>query len=93
MKAHIQYKKVDGSDGVALMPSAVTSLDEAKRQLAAKLDLPPVEGIDGNEGVDARLQQGGVLPETVAFSRSKRGLPSPTRLSPHSCGRRDSPWS
>ncbi|HLT98968.1 MAG TPA: hypothetical protein VKZ70_04420 [Burkholderiaceae bacterium] len=68
MKAQIQYTKLDGSDGVALMPSAVTSLEEAKRELAAKLDLPTVEGIDG-EDVDARLRQGGVRPETVVFSQ------------------------
>lgn len=68
MKAQIQYKKTDGTDGVALMPSAITSMDEAKRELAAKLDLPEVHGPDGDD-LDARLRQGNIVPDSIFFSQ------------------------
>ena len=68
MKAQIQYKKTDGSDGVALMPSAITSMEEAKRELAAKLNLPEVAGPSGDD-VDARLRQGDIVPDSVFFSQ------------------------
>lgn len=68
MKAQIQYKKTDGTDGVALMPSAITSMEEAKRELAAKLNLPQMEGLD-LEDVDARLRQGDIVPESIVVNQ------------------------
>lgn len=69
MKAQIQYKKVDGTDGVALMHSAITSMEEAKRELAAKLDLPETPAGIGEDALDARLRQADILPESIFFSQ------------------------
>lgn len=69
MKAQIQYKKTDGSDGIALTSSAVTSLVQAKKDLAAKLDLPVINDRLGEEDIDARLRQGSIDPDSVIFSQ------------------------
>ena len=66
MRAQIQYKKTDGTDGVALMHSAVTSMEDAKRELAATLDLPEMETNSGDD-LDARLRQGNIVPESIVI--------------------------
>lgn len=66
MKAQLQYKKSDGTEGVALMPTAITSIEEAKRELAATLDLPQVQ-TEGGDDVDARLRQANIVPDSIVI--------------------------
>ena len=68
MKAQLQYKKTDGTDGVALMPTAITEIEEAKRELAAKLDLPEV-GDNTGDDLDARLRQADIVPESIVINQ------------------------
>lgn len=72
MKNQIQFKKTDGDKGVALTEAAVSSLEQAKRELAIKLDLPtsdanPQSGVQ--EDIDARLRRAGILPESITFDQ------------------------
>lgn len=70
MKTQIQFKKTDGSEGVALIDGPVSSVLQAKRELAAKLDLPPVDAADGeHEDVDAQLYRGYIEPDSIIFDQ------------------------
>lgn len=70
MKTQIQFKKTDGSEGVALIDGSVSSVLQAKRELAAKLDLPPVDAADGeHEDVDAQLFRGDIEPDSIIFDQ------------------------
>ncbi|MBU4609767.1 hypothetical protein IMZ29_04150 [Achromobacter sp. GG226] len=67
MKTQISYTKTDGGTGVALVDGAVDDPLEAKRELAAALNLPEDVNNTGNvTEVDARLRAGGVQPESVS---------------------------
>lgn len=66
MKTQISFKQLDGDDGVALVNGNITDPAEAKRELAAKLSLPPASAAQGqHEDIDARLKQGGIDPASV----------------------------
>ena len=69
MKAQIQYRKTDSSEGIALTASAVTSTVQAKQDLAAKLNLPIVESGNEEADIDARLRKGNIDPESISFSQ------------------------
>ncbi|WP_442592897.1 hypothetical protein ACSBPU_15530 [Parapusillimonas sp. JC17] len=70
MKTQIQFKKMDGSEGVALIDGPVSSVLQAKRELAAKLDLPRVDAADGeHEDVDAQLYRGDIEPDSIIFDQ------------------------
>lgn len=70
MKTQIQFKKTDGSDGVALVEGPVSGILQAKRELAAKLGLPEVDAPDGeHEDVDAQLYQGDIEPDSIIFDQ------------------------
>ena len=64
MKTQITYKKLDGSNGVALIPGDSTSVARAKLELGNRLDLPPAAS-DSEADLDARLRQGGIDPASV----------------------------
>lgn len=63
MKTEIKYKKLDGSNGVALVPGSVEAGLAAKRELADRMNLPLVPGQESD--ADARLRNGGVDPESL----------------------------
>ena len=68
MKTEISFKKTDGSAGVALMDGSISTALQAKRELAAKLDLPLVDApYDQGEDIDARLRHAHIVPESVRF--------------------------
>lgn len=70
MKTHIQFKKVDGSDGIALIEGSTTDALQAKKDLAAKLRLPHVDGRHGeHEDIDSRLRLGNIDPASITFSQ------------------------
>src|SRR5690606_34199219 len=70
MKTQIQFKQADGDDGIALVEGPVNRLEQAKRELANKLDLPATDTSHGNsEDIDARLRHGGINPESITFSQ------------------------
>jgi len=61
MKAQIQFKQTNGDNGVALIDAALTNLEQAKRELANKLNLPE------HEDLDTRLRNGGIDPASLTF--------------------------
>lgn len=66
MKTQISFKKTNGSDGVALLDGDASSILQAKRELANKLDLPAVDSIAGESAaLDTRLRQGGIDPDSL----------------------------
>ena len=70
MKNQIQFNKTDGDKGVALTEAALSTLDEAKRELANKLDLPATDPKnEAREDIDARLRRAGILPESITFDQ------------------------
>ena len=70
MKNQIQFQKIDGSRGVALTEGAVSSIEQAKFELANKLDPPDADAKgDNREGIDARLRRAGVLPDSITFDQ------------------------
>jgi hypothetical protein len=70
MKTQIRYKKTDGSDAIALIEGPVSDIIQAKRELAAKLDLPDTdEHLDDNANLDARLRHGAIEPSSVLFDQ------------------------
>ena len=70
MKTQIQFKQADGDDGIALLEGSITSLEQAKQELANKLNLPTFDTADGSgEDVDARLRTGGIDPSSITFSQ------------------------
>ncbi len=69
MKTEISFEKIDGGNGVALVVGTITSDLQAKRELAAKLDLPLVDTPSGEkEDIDARLRNGGIAPASIKFN-------------------------
>ncbi|MFD4839886.1 hypothetical protein ACFWP0_20450 [Achromobacter sp. NPDC058515] len=69
MKTQISFKKTDGSDGVALLDGDASSILQAKRELANKLDLPAVGPTSGErEDIDARLRHGGIDPDSLKIN-------------------------
>jgi hypothetical protein len=70
MKTQIQFKQEDGDNGIALIHGPVTSLAEAKQELANKLNLPDVaSSSSGQDGIDARLRSGGINPDSITFDQ------------------------
>lgn len=69
MKTQITYRKLDGSDGVALVNGGISETQQAKQELANWLELPDAGGsAAGREDVDGRLRRGGIAPESVKFN-------------------------
>jgi hypothetical protein len=70
MKTQIQFQQTDGDDGIALVEGSVTSLEQAKHELANKLDLPAIDAPhEGRQDIDARLRNGGIDPISVTFDQ------------------------
>lgn len=66
MKTQISFKKIDGSDGVALVDGDTSGVLQAKRALAHQLGLPREDDPPGqSEDIDARLRNGGIDPQSV----------------------------
>ncbi|WP_312996024.1 hypothetical protein [Achromobacter animicus] len=69
MKTQISYRKLDGSDGVALVNGGISDSQQAKQELANWLDLPATDAAGGNpDDVDGRLRRGGIEPGSVEFN-------------------------
>ena len=69
MKTQITYRKLDGSDGVALVNGGISDTRQARQELANWLDLPAVnDPAADREDVDGRLRQGGIEPGSVQFN-------------------------
>ncbi len=69
MKTQISYRKLDGSDGVALVNGAISETRQAQQELANWLDLPAADTAQGGaENIEARLRRGGILPQSVEFN-------------------------
>ena len=69
MKTHITYRKLDGSEGVALVDGGISDTLQAKRELANWLDLPEVnDPAADREDIDGRLRHGGIVPDSVEFN-------------------------
>lgn len=69
MKTRISFKKIDGSDEVIAVDGNISSTLQAKRELAAKLDLPLIDMQSGQgEDIDARLLHGRIAPKSVEFA-------------------------
>ncbi len=69
MKTQITYRKLDGSDGVALVNGGISETQQAKQELANWLELPEASGsAAGRDDVDGRLRNGGIAPESVKFN-------------------------
>ncbi|MFJ1302872.1 hypothetical protein CEK29_15470 [Bordetella genomosp. 5] len=65
MKTQIQFKKTDGSEGVALVSGDATDVVQAKSALADQLARPP-EAEGGQEAsADERLRKAGIDPASV----------------------------
>lgn len=71
MKAQIQYKTTDGSVGVALIASTITSTAQAQKDLANRLKLATDDQHDEHD-IDARLRQHDIDPDSVIFSQLRR---------------------
>ncbi len=70
MKTQIQFRQADGDQGIALIVGSTASLEQAKLELANKLDLPEVESHDGSaDDIDTRLRNGGIDPASVTFDQ------------------------
>lgn len=66
VKTQITYKKLSGGNGVALVDGEISSTLQAKRELAAKLELPAIDQNYGqHEDIDARLRNFGIDPDSV----------------------------
>lgn len=66
MKTQISFIKTDGGTGIALVDGAVDDPLEAKRALAAALNLPEdVDNTGDVSEVEARLRAGGVQPDSI----------------------------
>lgn len=69
MKTQISFKQTNSNDGVALIDGGITTITQAKIELAAKLDLPAVDALPGKgEDIDARLRHGGIEPTSIKFN-------------------------
>lgn len=70
MKTQIQFQQTDGDDGVALIEGPIASLDQAKNELANKLDLPRADDAPATQAdIDARLRKGGIDPGSIVFNQ------------------------
>ena len=70
MKTQIRYKKNDGGDAVALVEGPVSDIVQAKRELAAKLDLPDADQAANElDALDMRLQRDGIVPSSISFDQ------------------------
>jgi len=65
MKAQITFRKLDGSEGVALVNGDASDTVQAKRELASYLSLPAGESAGPSQDVDDRLQLAGIDPRSV----------------------------
>ncbi|MEN4922017.1 hypothetical protein ABE485_25350 [Achromobacter spanius] len=69
MKTQITYRKLDGSEGVALVNGGISDTRQARQELANWLELPAVnDPVADREDVDGRLRQGGIEPGSVQFN-------------------------
>ncbi|CAO3913452.1 hypothetical protein [Achromobacter mucicolens] len=68
MKTQISYRKLDGSDGVALVNGGISDARQARQELANWLDLPAANTAGNPDDVDARLRGGGIDPASVEFN-------------------------
>jgi hypothetical protein len=68
MKTQITYRKLDGSDGVALVNGGISDTQQAKQDLANWLDLPADAAGANREDIDGRLRRGGIEPGSVEFN-------------------------
>ena len=70
MKTQIQFRQIDGDNGIALIHGPVASLEQAKRELANKLNLPAMDAAQGDrENIDERLHRGGIEPTSITFDQ------------------------
>ena len=70
MKTQIQFQQADGDDGIALIEGPIANLDQAKNELANKLDLPRADDSHATrEDIDARLRNGGIDPKSIIFNQ------------------------
>lgn len=70
MKTQIQFRQSDGDTGIALIEGATKSLEQAKQELANKLDLAVPAGTHGSASeIDARLRNGGIDPDSITFDQ------------------------
>lgn len=68
MKTQISYRKLDGSEGVALVNGGISETQQARQELANWLDLPEAKTAGNPDDVDARLRGGGIDPASVEFN-------------------------
>lgn len=68
MKTQITYRKLDGSDGVALVNGGISDTQQAKQELANWLDLPADTAGAARDDADGRLRSGGIEPASVEFN-------------------------
>ena len=69
MKTQIQYTRDDGENGIALIHGPVSSLEQAKQELANQLNLPEDSNPDDPAELDARLRHGGIDPASIIFDQ------------------------
>lgn len=70
MKTQILFTQSDGDNGIALIHGPVTSLEQAKQELANKLNLPSIDDPQSDrEDVDDRLRRGGIDPASITFDQ------------------------
>ena len=68
MKTQLQFIQADGDQGIALLEGSITTLEQAKRELANQLNLPDADTARTNEDLNARLREGGIDPNSISFS-------------------------
>jgi len=68
MKTQIQFTKIDGDNGVALIHGAVTSLGQAQQDLANKLNLPDIDA-SGEQALNTTLRNGGIDPTSITVDQ------------------------
>ncbi len=67
MKTQISFTKKDGGQGLALVDGGVDDPLEARRELAAALNLPQGKTPGGDvDDVDSRLRAAGIDPASVS---------------------------
>lgn len=66
MKTQIQFKQADGDTGVALIHGPMSTLEQAKQELANALNLPEAPTA---HDLDARLRNGGIDPASITFDQ------------------------
>jgi hypothetical protein len=66
MKTLIKYRMLDGGEGEALLPGSISTISEAKNQLAHKKSLRTPQDGTGNE-IDTILREDGVDPNSFSL--------------------------